>query len=321
MKKYYQFLKLFVEGCMVYWHDLVFYFKNSNIRYQNETEAKLLSTLIASYHIIEKGLSMPNRRLGFGQDVLLGLVQKINSYIPIYGDSNEQLLYAVSIIKEYDILHKQNKFVLGSNVQSAIDSVLAYFDVRPAKQIENTRETFFSKTKSSFDVFSSSRHSTRHFSGPVPLEKVLEAMSLAQNAPSACNKQPMKSYIVTDKFKLKQIIGLQQGNRGFGHLIDKIIVVTTRFSGCVKYSDRFYPFVDAGIYAMNVLYSLHFYEIGAIPLVWLSTHQRDEELRGLIGAASDEMPCLLVGIGEVSEKLVSPLSPRKSLTDVVFIVQ
>ena len=320
MWKIYPFLKLFVDGCFVYWRDLVFYFRNSNVRYQNETEAKLLSTLIASYHIIEKGLSMPNRRLGFGQDVLLGLVQKIKSYMAGYGASNEQLLYAVSIIKEYDILHKENKFVLDTTVQSAIDSVLIEFDVHPARQIETTREVFFSKTRSSFDVFSSSRHSTRHFSGSIPIEKVLKAMSLAQNAPSACNKQPMKSYIVKDKLKLQKIIDLQQGNRGFGHLIDKIIVVTTRFSGCVRYSDRFYPFVDAGIYAMNVLYSLHFYEIGAIPLVWLSTHQRDEELRVLIGASSDEIPCLLIGIGELSEKVVSPLSPRKSLTDVVFVV-
>ena len=68
--------------------------------------------------------------------------------------------------------------------------------------------------------------------------------------------------------------------------------------------------MDAGIFAMNLLYSLHFYKIGAIPLVWLSTPKRDIDLRNLTGIPSHEIPALVIGIGEVADNAICAVSPR-----------
>lgn len=320
IKDFYKKVRLFLSGLRIYWQDLMFYIRNSNITYSNDTESKLQSTLTASYHIIEKGLTMPDRRLGFGTGVLMDLIWKCRFYIQNFGMESMQLQYALSVIKEYDDLHKANGFRLERDVQEAIDEILLGREVGPARQFEMTHEEFFADADAPFDRFSRSRHSTRHFDGPVSIDLVRKALALAQNAPSACNKQPMRAYVVDNKNVLKQILDLQQGNRGFGHLIDKVIVVTTRYCGCVRYSDRFYPFVDAGIYSMNLLYSLHFYKIGAIPLVWLSAHDRDNALRRLIGAGSDEVPCILIGIGNVADNAVCPSSPRKNIDEVVSVI-
>lgn len=320
MRKIVNRIKIYFEGVKVFYNDLCFYIKHSNLDSSSNTKNKLLSTMIASYHIVEKGLSMPNRRLGFGKDALLLLITKVKKYIDKYGCNDEQLYYALAIIKEYDVLHKTNNFKLDQNLQLAIDQILENFDVKPAKQIILTREEFFSKVEDNFESFSYSRHSTRHFDGDVSLEVIKEALQLAQNAPSACNKQPMISYIVSDNDKIQKILELQQGNRGYGHLIKKVIVITTKFCGCTRFSDRFYPFVDAGIYTMNVLYSLHYKKIGAIPLIWLSSVNRDNILKGLLDASEEEIPCIIIGIGRVADNVICPLSPRKKLEEVVKVV-
>lgn len=312
-------IKILLKGINVFLNDYLFFVENSNIGISKITEAKLLSTLIASYHIIEKGLSMPNRRLGFGRDVMKALIRKCNDYASKYGVGNEQFQYAIAIIKEYDNLHKQSNYSLDEDLQLSINKLINYYDYPAAMQTVMSKEEFFGHTNDSFDLFSSSRHSTRHFSGKVETSRLLDALDLAKNAPSACNKQIVKSYIITNPDITKKILDLQQGNRGFGHLIDKLIVITTKYCGCTRYSDRFYPFVDAGIYSMNVLYSLHFYKIGAIPLVWLSTKERDKQLRKYIDAKNEEIPSLIIGVGDIADNVICANSPRKSIKETVIV--
>ena len=321
MKKIITEIILFLRGLRIYMTDLAHYMRYSNISMQNETESKLLCTLIASYHIIEKGLSMPDRRLGFGRDALIQLIGKCKKYMALYGNNNVQVRYALGIIKEYDVIHKQSNFKLDKELQSVIDDILCNQDIEPAEQLLISSDEFFSNKLASFDKFSASRHSTRHFGGKISIDTIKEALKLAQNAPSACNKQPILSYVVEDSTKVKEILDMQQGNRGFGHLIDKLIVITTRYAGCLRYEDRFYPFIDAGIYCMNLLYALHFKEIGAIPLIWLDSSERNERLLSIIHANSEEIPCLIIGIGKVAEHVICATSPRKDLNEIVKIVE
>ena len=278
------------------------------------------SSLIASYHIIEKGLSMPNRRLGFGRERLLSLINDCYKYHSLYG-MNNQLGYAISIVKEYDVLHNKEHYRLDNDLKSAIDGLLAGFpNVLPAQQETFTKLTYFAHSGDSFEAFSKSRHSMRHFAGGVTIDRLRDAVELAKQAPSACNKQPVRVYAVTQRETVNAVLSLQQGNRGFGNDIDKVLVITTRFAECTRYSEQYMPFVDAGIFTMNLLYSLHYKKIGAIPLVWLSTKKRDQELRKLIAIPENETPAIIVGVGDVSDTIVCAQSPRLE-TEELFIVK
>ena len=225
--------------------------------------------------------------------------------------TDSQLSYALSIVKEYDELHKKESFKLDDELQCGIDKLLSAFPATSsAQQSIFTKADYFSKIEAPFDEFSASRHSMRHFGGDVSIEQITKAVDLAKNAPSACNKQPVRTYVVSDKDVVKQILDLQQGNRGFGQFIDKVLIVTTQFTGCTRYSERFMPFMDAGIFTMNLLYALHFNKIGAIPLVWLNSAERDKSLRCLVDIPSYEVPAIVIGVGDVSDTIVCALSPR-----------
>lgn len=313
----YRNLRLFLQGITFYYNDFEYFRKYSNLGTKDNTEPSLRASLIANYHIIEKGLSMPNRRLGFGRDRLLLLIKYCKTYFNNYGN-HPQLEYAVSIIKEYDILHKSSNYKLDDELQRQIDGLLSVFPLAvPAKQLTLSNVDYFDKVKESFDLFSASRHSMRHFHGTIPLDQIEKAINLSKNAPSACNKQPVRVYVVSEKDKIAEILELQQGNRGFGQDIDVVIVVTTQLTGCSVYTERYMPYMDAGIFTMNLLYSLHFYKIGAIPLVWLSSKKRDNKLREIVDIPTFEIPAIIVGAGKVSENVVCAISPRLKTEEIM----
>ena len=310
ISKYYHMIKAWLEGFTVFSNDLLYFIKCSNLGSLNHTKDSCQESLTALYHIIEKGLSMPNRRLGFGQEKMIFLIEKCSIYYKEFG-LDSQLTYALSIIKEYDELHKKENYQLENNLQIKIDSILSdHPEINTAKQKIFTKQQYFSKCCAPFDDFSSSRHSMRHFCGQISVKKIEKSIELAKNAPSACNKQPVRIYLVSNQEIKSKILDLQQGNRGFGHNIDKVLIVTTQFSGCTRYSERYMPFIDAGIFSMNLLYSLHFYEIGAIPLVWLNSKKRDNALRRLVGISPHEVPTIMIGIGEVADEVMCANSPR-----------
>lgn len=59
-----------------------------------------------AYHVVEKGLSMPERRLGFGHDAVLELISLIRNYSEKF-PQNDQILHAISVLDAYREMHRK----------------------------------------------------------------------------------------------------------------------------------------------------------------------------------------------------------------------
>lgn len=118
-----------------------------------------------------------------------------------------------------------------------------------------------------YENFIKSRHSIRHFgSEAVDVELLREAIQIAQYTPSACNRQGWVIRIVESKDAIDTILENQNGNRGFGHEIDKLVMITCDVRAFQKNRELFQPYIDGGMYAQSVLNALYYKGIGAIPL-------------------------------------------------------
>lgn len=166
----------------LYSYDRKRFIRHAGSLHHEEKEQKLASVIMA-YHVVEKGLSMPERRLGFGHDAVLELISLIRDYSEKF-PQNDQILHAISVLDAYREMHRKENFSLRPDLQQALDSLLADFPpaVKEDGQIEITRELYYAHLESSFPEFSASRHSVRHFNGPVSLEQIERAVSLARNA-------------------------------------------------------------------------------------------------------------------------------------------
>lgn len=68
---------------------------------RHRTKEGALASIIMTYHVVEKGLTMPERRLGFGREMLLGLIVSLNEFADKYGTREPQFVEAVRVVAEY----------------------------------------------------------------------------------------------------------------------------------------------------------------------------------------------------------------------------
>lgn len=285
---------------------------------REETKAGALASVIMTYHIVEKGLTMPDMRFGFGRDMILRLIAALNDFADKYGTEEPQFRVAVAVIAEYKKVHEDAGFVLDEERSRAISALLERVPVEPSHQIEMTRERYWAQLDAPFETFSASRHSVRNFSGTVSIEQIRAAVALANNAPSACNRQYMRVHCVTDRDAVQKCLALQNGNRGFGHLADKLLVLTADLRA-VWGSERNDIFTNAGIYLMNLCYALHKNKVAHCMLNWSSPPPVDRALRNLLDIPDPETVIVLIACGDVPEKFRLASSPRKSAEETLVL--
>ena len=266
-------------------------------------------------HVLEKGLTMPNTRYGFGQTRILDIVNlllKNRQY-----EKEEEYIYAIGLLKEYLNLHNRNKQELPVSFRNSIEKLTNnYPDIPPVKQIETTTDEYFSCVNAAFPLFNKSRRTVRFFENAALFNDVKEAIELAGFAPSACNRQPVKCHYFEGDM-VQSILKIQTGNNGFGHLAPQLIVLTTDVSmvGVKEYYDAF---TNTGIFAMNLVYSLFYKKIASCILNWSVTPTDDKLLRKITGIPNHETIVLMVLLGKTPKDFKIALSKRQSISEYLI---
>ncbi len=281
-----------------YLYDMERYIKYSDTL-GSDTDQKLIGRIIREYHVVEKGLTMPETRLGFGKDLIFSLIQNCIDYIQQYGETDEQLKHAIRVVLEYERFHQEQGFALDSVVQTAINNLKQKADeARYCQQKEMNIDSYFQHINASFPLFAASRSSVRNYSDKdIPTTTIIQALELARTTPSACNRQCWRTYIIENKEQINLILAVQGGNRGFGHLTNKLIVLTAELGVFTSTGERNEAFIDGGMYAMNLLYGLHYNAIAACILNCSNTIEKDLKLRELCRIKDSEVFIAMISCG------------------------
>ena len=290
----------------------------------DDKRVKLEAQITAKYHVLEKGLSMPEPRFGFGKDRVRLLISLLERYIASgYNVETTQIQAAIQVLQKYFEFNKSVKDDYTLRLKNKADNLLK--DRKVEGNIGGTvlinKEDFLAKTQENFKEFAYSRHSVRNFSGEsVDLDLLLDSIKIAQRTPSVCNRQSSKVYIIKEKEKVKEALSYQNGNRGFGHLIDKVLIVTSDLNAFKGLIERNQSFVDGGMFSMSLLYALHYQGLGACALNWSVGKGRDSQLRSALGIRESENIMMMIGVGHLPDQLRVPLSKRKDIEEITTIV-
>lgn len=132
---------------------------------------------------------------------------------------------------------------------------------------------------------------------PEKLERILEAAHLA---PSACNAQPWKFVVVTDR-ELSQKVG--KAAAGFGmnkfakdapvHIlvVEESANITSLLGGKVK--DKHFPLIDVGIAAAHIVLAAEDEGLGSCILGWFD----EKEIKQLTGIPASKRLLLDIIVG------------------------
>ena len=291
------------EATRAFRHDCRRFRRYAGALHLDRREAAL-AEIVMGYHVLEKGLTMPRRRLGFGRPAALNLARLVEAFETRHG-ADPQATHATAVLRAYRELH-------AAEAMPRLDAFLAARpDVPPAVEPHVRRDDYFAAKDAPFPAFAASRHCVRHFAGPVPRETIERAITIAMTAPSACNRQHARVHVVDSPALRDQFFALQGGTRGFGQDADKVLIVTADLSTVRWAWERHDAFTNGGIFALNLCYALHHEGVANCILHWSVPPKSDAAARTLLGIPAQEEIVLSIACGTPPDEFDVPASPRR----------
>lgn len=264
------------------------------------------------YHTIEKGLSYLNYRAGFGKANIDSLLTTMENYLAD-GYSADAFFFKTALCTLEAYLEKNKSYgveneIIAKRVVSLggtanrMGGIIKFFPLSD-EAIKTINYADFVKN----------RHSIRCFSlEPVNIERVKNAISLAQYTPSACNRQGWRSRVICNKDILATVLSNQNGNEGFGHKFDKLILVTADLRCFNRDRELYQAYIDGGMYAQSILNALHYEHIATVPLSASLKKKQEKNVRRVLGIHDAEVFIMFIGIGNYPEECQTTRSERRS---------
>lgn len=280
------------------------------------------SQLLFQYHKLEKGLCMPGQQRFFGYDparATLGLLKDwrasdFSTSDPIYRG-------ALETIRAYRKRIEETPSGQTSLLKKTLDHEIQRNPER-FPELQTPSGAARAVRAGSFDVLETlalDRRSVRSFTpAKVDIDLIYRAVKIAQQSPSACNRQPCRVHHYNQRDTIDSMLEIQNGNRGFGHTIPTLLVLTAEATSFFDASERHEPYVDGGLFAMSLLLAFQAQGISSCCLNWCVEPAQDKaaHVRGNIPAS--ERIIMYIAIGYADESALVPRSPRRQLASVII---
>lgn len=312
-------MRCFLKCLHLFAHDFGEFIKYSGSI--NETVESSSARLVMSYHILEKGLTMPRRRLGFGKAVVRDVMSQVATYGQMDGHSENVRNHAVGVLKAYLELHEKCACDFSSDIsfwKELREFCALNSSCETCTQKHFTRESFFADTEKAFPFFAASRHTCRHFSGHIPDSLLREAVRMAMTSPSACNRQPVKVIVVSNNDDKAFVLSHQNGNRGFGNDADRLLLVVSDLSDIRWHEERNDVYLNAGLYLMNLIYALHYSRIASCVLNWSVSPSIDRMVHKHLSIPGNLRITAVLACGIPPQEFDVADSPRRPLSEVLW---
>lgn len=279
--------------------------------------------LIKEYHAVEKGLALPIPRPGFGIERITELISKLQMYIQTYGkDSISDI--SVSTLQEYLAFDKKHNKET-SPLVPLIENLIQAYNQSDLESVGGTlpmnRQDLLPLLDFDFDSFFKSRHSIRDFAEePVDTKIILDTIDTAKYAPSVCNRQAWKVYVIEhDNYALKKaLLNVQNGNKGFGDKISSLIVVTGKLSSFFSY-ERYQVYIDGGMFAMSIVLGLHSKGLATCCLNTSYNSSMREAFNNALKTDDDCVPIMFIAVGHLKDNYKVANSKRRPLSELVEV--
>ncbi len=268
---------------------------------------------IKQIHAIEKGLTSQNLRYGFGIARIEKMLQYLQHFEQCGGDRNAtECEMAQSVLWQYLKLHDEagweseayraiKKKILDRFPQCAENDLGGFLIIHPNEVMLDQH---------AFEKIVNTRHSIRSFKAePVNDEDLRKALALAMRAPSACNRQPVRVYVL-DHSKFDVIKNWTGGVKTFIHAVDKLLILTGQMAAFED--DEYYQYtVNTGIFAGYLSLALHTYGIGSCILQRALIREASwEAVAKELHVPKTEQVVCAIAIGVPEDEIKVPMSHR-----------
>lgn len=266
-------------------------------------------------HALEKGMSFPVKKMGYGKEKSLSLVELLIKHISKYG-IDRQVVVATNILHSYisdsysvsdvDVRNKIEDYLKAHNnlLSPMVGGAIVIKKPEGNPSYEDIKKFFDNRT------------SVRMYSDiPLTKEEIDRAIDIAKSSPSACNRQASRVYVVKNKQLMARVFDNQLGDQGWCNNADTLFVVTSISSYFGSLYERHEPYIDGGMFAMNLVMGLHAQGIASCFKMYIREPELDGIIRSLLSIPDNEIPIILILAGHYPIiEAKSPISLRNNIS-------
>jgi nitroreductase len=269
-------------------------------------------------HRLEKALVMRPRRKSFARDYILETVEWYRDVLAKVQKGQ---------------LHDQSELAWAQNVLTEYFSVVeATGDISRAKQMfasvdynpkENTYKPFVRTKPDNLPSYqqllelSLYRRSVRWFTKkPVNRKTIDNAVLIARQSPTACNREPYEFRFFDDPKLVKQVANTPFGTGGYADNIPVIGVVIGKLDSYFSARDRHAIYTDASLATMGLVYGLEVQGVSSCLINWPDFEPLERKMQKLLNLRVDERPIMLIAIGYEDKTAMVPRSVKKELDTI-----
>ena len=272
--------------------------------------------LIRNVHRIEKGLSMRDRRSVFAESYIEEVVKDLTTaWEPQTND--EQLLWAVDVVTEYFEVVDRTEPI--SEAESMFKGFTSDIEYTPKNRVPFARKELNETPVSLEDLkqLAIQRTSTRWFDQrDVPHDKVDEALEVAMQSPSACNRQSYEFQLFDDREKIDEISSLAIGASGYRDNIPCLAVIVGKQRAYFNDRDKHVIYIDASLSAMAFQFALETQGLASCCINWPAIPRNEKRMEELLNLDCDETVVMLMAIGYPDPDGMVPYSEKKDVETV-----
>lgn len=267
-------------------------------------------------HRLEKGLIMQPRRPVFAKDY-------IEETVEFYVTAAEQTVRRPGTIETAEMDWAYNVlaefFAVVDDADPVIARAKAEFVAHPYTPVESDTVPYPKRqlsdvTYDQMTALAHQRRSVRWFDGrPAPREAIDQALLVARQAPTACNRLPYEFLVFDDPDMVRTVSGIPFGTAGYGHNIPTIVVVVGKLESYFSPRDRHAPYVDASLASMSFMFALETLGLSSSVINWPDFEPLEQKMQSTLGLGMSDRVIMLIAVGYADPNGKVPYSQKKDL--------
>lgn len=272
-------------------------------------------------HRMEKGLPMQASRPVFAEEYIWDTVRaldRVRAARRRRGDevADMSLTWATDVLHRYfntveptpTIRRAHERF---TGVVSASPSTTG--QMVPSRHIQSPPAVDYS---SLYDL-ATQRASVRDFqSRPVQRKLIDQAVEVAIQSPSACNRLAYEFRFYDDPEVIATLARLAPGMKGWGKSAPCICVAIGKYRAYLHPRDRHAIYVDVALAAMAFQFALVTLGLASCTVNWPQVPGLDRSVSGALSLAPDEKVVMLMAVGYPSDDASVPYSAKRPLDQI-----
>ena len=294
--------------------------------------SSLTSPVTSSYllrrniHRLEKGLIMPSRRPVFAKEYIAETVREYIRVLENVGceniSENVELLWSRDVLNQYfqcvdfksdGLLRTLRSSFIDANKPRVNSQGLIGEPMIPFRRVGSSKAVNFDELY----ALSKHRRSVRFFQSDRPCRDAVDnAMRVALQAPSACNRQPFSFRLFDDKDKVLEVSSIPAGTKTFYRELPAVAVVVGHLEAYYRERDRHAMYIDASLAVMSFVYGLECQGISTCIINWGDEEPAESKMSSLLNLEGSDRVLMLVGYGYPAYDVEVPYSAKRNLEDV-----